>query len=589
MLSRVIAYSAGAAVTAATDPDLGFNLLLSGPGAGEVLRQRLEVDGEIPAWLDGLLLQNGGGRFEWPESGRQLTNAGDGYAKLDVLTFRNGTVEYTSKFARSAWWNQSVAKEDIAPSLTFGVPRPPRRSDYLGLPNIVAANDNLAVNIMAIGGQIQMLSDRPGTMSFDPETLEFGYASSPFPVIGNFSDEPPVPKGMSAMFGSAHPLYTGSSLDCSGDLYGLVNVQRYVAADPRREQVRLFHLSAEEQRQPKAWFTRRAVTIVNQSKGEYSPYMHSFILAGRRNSSVTHAVLVEHAMDIAMANIVSGLGLKPISAGFDIDLSRPMKFHVVRLESGVLEKEISVPMSQFVGTKFNSFIVSHTINGYYDDDGHLVLDVIGYDFLFFQRFEIDLFTNKNERDTGPFAGKGARTFRFVLDVAKGEAVKVEELLPNSDWEFPTINEAFKGKPYCYTYGYAFAHNVSAAEGATGFANMAVIKYNVCGGLSAGAPARREHVAFQRPFHYFMEPWFVPRPGSSEEDDGLVLALALDGARGKGVLHVLDARDMRPVATVQLPQLVNLKTHGRFLWSRALKKRAPVPQPQSHRPFAGLFV
>ena len=80
--------------------------------------------------------------------------AGDGYAKLEVFTFNGGNVTYTSKFTRSGWWNKSVARDDIAPSLTFGVPEPPRLSDKLGFPNFLAPNDNIAVNIIRINNRI---------------------------------------------------------------------------------------------------------------------------------------------------------------------------------------------------------------------------------------------------------------------------------------------------------------------------------------------------------------------------------------------------------------------------------------------------
>ena len=95
------------------------------------------------------------------------------------------------------------------------------------------------------------------------------------------------------------------------------------------------------------------------------------------------------------------------------------------------------------------------------------------------------------------------------------------------------------------------------------ASMAMKKYNVCGGLNPDG--QREAQVFARPYHYFVEPWFVPRPGGTAEDDGVVLVLALDGSTGKGVLYVLDAQHLSVIATVHLPVLVNLKTHGRFIW------------------------
>ena len=46
------------------DEDLGFELLMSGIGGGEIIREEIKVEGNIPIWLDGTLIQNGGGRFE---------------------------------------------------------------------------------------------------------------------------------------------------------------------------------------------------------------------------------------------------------------------------------------------------------------------------------------------------------------------------------------------------------------------------------------------------------------------------------------------------------------------------------------------
>ena len=46
----------------------------------------------------------------------------------------------------------------------------------------------------------------------------------------------------------------------------------------------------------------------------------------------------------------------------------------------------------------------------------LVVDVIGYDFLFFNRFASDEINNKTARDHGTYSNRRAKTFRFTLDV-----------------------------------------------------------------------------------------------------------------------------------------------------------------------------
>ena len=53
-------------------------------------------------------------------------------------------------------------------------------------------------------------------------------------------------------------------------------------------------------------------------------------------------------MNIAMATLIAGLGLKPISAGFDIDLSRPMIFHIVNLTDGNVEKQIITTQQKMI-------------------------------------------------------------------------------------------------------------------------------------------------------------------------------------------------------------------------------------------------
>lgn len=112
------------------------------------------------------------------------------------------------------------------------------------------------------------------------------------------------------------------------------------------------------------------------------------------------------------------------------------------------------------------------------------------------------------------------------------------------------------------FGYENSHlrADTSSPGASGFASMAIIKHNIC---------QNSTVAFTQPFHYFAEPFFVPRPGGVLEDDGVVLVLAQDGSQGTGVMFVLDAGNMTLMATIPLPVLTTIKTHGRFVWRGAL--------------------
>lgn len=70
----------------------------------------------------------------------------------------------------------------------------------------------------------------------------------------------------------------------------------------------------------------------------------------------------------------------PITSGFDIDMARPLTFYVVRLSDGEITQQL-----EYSGFGNNSLIVSHVVNAFLED-GKLVVDLVGYNFLFFNRF-----------------------------------------------------------------------------------------------------------------------------------------------------------------------------------------------------------
>jgi carotenoid cleavage dioxygenase len=63
-----------------------------------------------------------------------------------------------------------------------------------------------------------------------------------------------------------------------------------------------------------------------------------------------------------------------------------------------------------------------------------------------------------------------------------------------------------------------------------------------------------------------EPQFVPRPGSTEDGDGWVLALTYDMTRGASEMVVIAADRFGgpPVAEIPLPRRVPVGMHGTWL-------------------------
>lgn len=60
-----------------------------------------------------------------------------------------------------------------------------------------------------------------------------------------------------------------------------------------------------------------------------------------------------------------------------------------------------------------------------------------------------------------------------------------------------------------------------------------------------------------------EPTFLPTPGGTAEDDGILLSLVM-GRTGKSFFLVLDASSMKELARAELPYAIPYRFHGGFL-------------------------
>lgn len=74
-------------------------------------------------------------------------------------------------------------------------------------------------------------------------------------------------------------------------------------------------------------------------------------------------------------------------------------------------------------------------------------------------------------------------------------------------------------------------------------------------------ASRQRRIWQRPGAVHLEPLFVPRPGSSAEDDGVLLVPTLADEDATSVIGVIDAATMQCLATLQAPQVIPFGFHA----------------------------
>lgn len=178
--------------------------------------------------------------------------------------------------------------------------------------------------------------------------------------------------------------------------------------------------------------------------------------------------------------------------------------------------------------------VFHPMNAHEDAAGDVVLDVCRYE----RMFDLDA--------QGPFGDGVATLDRWTVNPTTRKVS--EERIDARGLEFPRCHPALNGRPY--RYGYTVA--------TTGDTFPAIYKHDLTTGRSV------QHDL--GPGRHAGEPYFVPRNGARDEDDGYLLSYVYDQARSASELAILDARDpgRDPLARVLLPARVPYGFHGAWV-------------------------
>ncbi len=179
----------------------------------------------------------------------------------------------------------------------------------------------------------------------------------------------------------------------------------------------------------------------------------------------------------------------------------------------------------------------HHVNAF-DDGEQVVVDLCAYpdpgvvEDLYLERL----------RAGKPLAKAGL--VRFRLDPRRGSVA--HERLVEGDLELPRINyRRCNERPYRYVWGLSC--------GDSGFLEK----------IAKVDTEQRTTAFFAEPGLYPGEPVFVARPGAQDEDDGVLLSVALDPEAASSMLIVLDAAELRELARASLPHHIPFGFHGQF--------------------------
>ena len=179
----------------------------------------------------------------------------------------------------------------------------------------------------------------------------------------------------------------------------------------------------------------------------------------------------------------------------------------------------------------------HPMNAYDDADGNVVIDLCVYD----RMFDLEI--------RGPFGDDLARLERWVVNpTTRTCSTTVIDAAPV---EFPRHRGSVTAKPY--QFGYACSPSADAG--------WPTLKYD----LHSGARIALDH----GPGRSSGEPVFVSRQNPTAEDDGWLVTFVHDVPNERAELAVIDAQEMRLVASVQLPQRVPYGFHGNWVSDHAV--------------------
>lgn len=252
-------------------------------------------------------------------------------------------------------------------------------------------------------------------------------------------------------------------------------------------------------------------------------YMHSF--ANTENYAViTEFPLVINPRDLAneQKTLIENFTWKPVHGTL---------FRVVRKSDGIVLKT-------FEAEAFFSF---HHVNAF-EIDGGLVLDICA--------LEDDKLVNQSQVSnlkgkTGEPIFVQLRRYTVKFD---SQYVSYEVISPESI-ELPTINYTrFSGQPYRYMYGIS-----TSKEHYENYQNQ-LAKADVRSGKTK---------IWRQDGCYPGEPIFVQRPNATDEDDGVVLSVVLDGNNSHSFLLVLDAQTFEELGRANVIHHIPFGFHGMF--------------------------
>lgn len=254
-------------------------------------------------------------------------------------------------------------------------------------------------------------------------------------------------------------------------------------------------------------------------------YMHSFGMSER------YLILTEFPLKLG-GSLDFLLGNEPFIDNYDWMPEEGTRFTVVDKDSGEIVTRATL----------DPFFAFHHVNAF-EQHGELFVDLAAYDDpSIIDRLYME---NVTADDASVPVDSQLRRYRVPLTVSR---LPREETLSEVAFDLPRYDyERCAGRSYRIAYG------AGTKQGTRDFINQ-VVKLDVERGTAT---------TWYEDGMYPGEPVYVPAPGASTEDDGVILSVVLDGEQGRSFLLLLDAETFEEQARAMVPQHIPFGFHGQF--------------------------
>jgi len=483
----------------------------------------------VPSWLSGIYVRNGPAQLTFGSPKRHLSSWLDGFAKLHSFKFDGKNVYFSGKMLESTTYMDSVAKGELVPQLTLNpLANPDEEWTLMEVGEILYKqvkqwlnvgdlkhngydNDNPGLwRLGSVEDPIYIAAtDFPYPQRFDIntlDTLELLRPTNGFGLTGctHYQREPNTDNSINFAF--MHDVIFGNDL---------VSVYRYTPEN-------------RDYANPE---------IVATFKPHKNSAVHSFAI------TESYAIFFYPGMTYDMSlGCVVGNHFHVLECMEYLGDEEPTDVYIVNLKNGEIQ-EIQV----------DAYFFQHHINAFELENGReIIVDLSPADPWSLRDYvKLENMLNPPEFGNGSTAsGNGELTrYHFYLDTGSVVATGFPTLLTGDtsryikQFDFPTINEAYRGKEYCIIYGWS----------AFDYSRTAMVKKNTCD------PTGDRVIYMEN--HYTSEMSFIANPEAKTEDDGVLVTIVFDGEKEQSYLLILDALTFTIIDKAYLPHNIPWSAHG----------------------------